>query len=126
MLFFFFNDTATTEIYTLSLHDALPISAHYDVLSLSEFLDRLFAGKPMRRTASVTFDDAYAGVFKYAAPVLHELQITATVFVIANAPGRDERFWWDRAAVQRAEGGRLRREWLTLRRGDEKAILGSL
>src|ERR1035437_1018128 len=26
MWFFFFNDTATTEIYTLSLHDALPIS----------------------------------------------------------------------------------------------------
>src|SRR2546430_8877256 len=26
-LFFFFNDTATTEIYTLSLHDALPIFA---------------------------------------------------------------------------------------------------
>src|SRR2546427_9181206 len=26
--FFFFNDTATTEIYTLSLHDALPISCH--------------------------------------------------------------------------------------------------
>src|SRR2546430_12483527 len=29
MFFFFFNDTATTEIYTLSLHDALPI--FYDV-----------------------------------------------------------------------------------------------
>src|SRR5256885_8883740 len=27
MFFFFFNDTATTEIYTLSLHDALPILA---------------------------------------------------------------------------------------------------
>src|SRR2546425_3962748 len=26
LYFFFFNDTATTEIYTLSLHDALPIS----------------------------------------------------------------------------------------------------
>src|SRR6266511_115666 len=26
--FFFFNDTATTEIYTLSLHDALPISTN--------------------------------------------------------------------------------------------------
>jgi len=25
LFFFFFNDTATTEIYTLSLHDALPI-----------------------------------------------------------------------------------------------------
>src|SRR2546430_11602379 len=29
-MFFFFNDTATTEIYTLSLHDALPISAGND------------------------------------------------------------------------------------------------
>src|SRR3989337_1562454 len=27
LCFFFFNDTATTEIYTLSLHDALPISS---------------------------------------------------------------------------------------------------
>src|SRR3712207_8194035 len=37
-LFFFFNDTATTEIYTLSLHDALPISeptiAGYTVAAL--------------------------------------------------------------------------------------------
>src|SRR2546430_9677043 len=33
LIFFFFNDTATTEIYTLSLHDALPILrvAHVDV-----------------------------------------------------------------------------------------------
>src|SRR5216683_4684647 len=29
--FFFFNDTATTEIYTLSLHDALPISPGVDL-----------------------------------------------------------------------------------------------
>src|SRR2546425_13252616 len=28
--FFFFNDTATTEIYTLSLHDALPIWIYFD------------------------------------------------------------------------------------------------
>src|SRR2546426_12782233 len=28
--FFFFNDTATTEIYTLSLHDALPICPHME------------------------------------------------------------------------------------------------
>src|SRR5256885_7452996 len=30
LVFFFFNDTATTEIYTLSLHDALPISARIE------------------------------------------------------------------------------------------------
>src|SRR3712207_7769018 len=34
-MFFFFNDTATTEIYTLSLHDALPIfSASADAATL--------------------------------------------------------------------------------------------
>src|SRR2546428_6010578 len=30
MIFFFFNDTATTEIYTLPLHDALPICRRRD------------------------------------------------------------------------------------------------
>src|SRR2546422_8413767 len=32
-MFFFFNDTATTEIYTLSLHDALPILAFAPIIS---------------------------------------------------------------------------------------------
>src|SRR5690554_7674924 len=31
-LFFFFNDTATTEIYTLSLHDALPIYNNEEII----------------------------------------------------------------------------------------------
>src|SRR3954465_1772364 len=33
LLAFFFNDTATTEIYTLSLHDALPIYGHRDAVA---------------------------------------------------------------------------------------------
>src|SRR2546430_12064150 len=39
--FFFFNDTATTEIYTLSLHDALPIS-HF----LQRIHSATFSGPP--------------------------------------------------------------------------------
>src|SRR5687768_18563700 len=43
--FFFFNDTATTEIYTLSLHDALPISrADGDRIAISRGADRDIAG----------------------------------------------------------------------------------
>src|SRR3712207_9180111 len=38
LFFFFFNDTATTEIYTLSLHDALPISAHNEEDCVGEAL----------------------------------------------------------------------------------------
>src|SRR2546428_9616921 len=40
-LFFFFNDTATTEIYTLSLHDALPI---YMTLQVVERAMQLHGG----------------------------------------------------------------------------------
>src|SRR5690242_21319553 len=39
-VFFFFNDTATTEIYTLSLHDALPISEGLTKRSAVGFLLR--------------------------------------------------------------------------------------
>src|SRR2546425_10694048 len=44
--FFFFNDTATTEIYTLSLHDALPISATSTAATAR-------TGSPARRSATM-------------------------------------------------------------------------
>src|SRR5437868_14570443 len=48
--FFFFNDTATTEIYTLSLHDALPIS---DRAPRRRIRSRRFAARAAgRKTAS--------------------------------------------------------------------------
>src|SRR3989449_1964391 len=37
-VFFFFNDTATTEIYTLSLHDALPICAEQQMVEIAKAL----------------------------------------------------------------------------------------
>src|SRR5256885_11535121 len=52
-VFFFFNDTATTEIYTLSLHDALPIS--YRAAGLRQDDDRgeaCIAGAPGRAPAA--------------------------------------------------------------------------
>src|SRR5690242_21183065 len=43
---FFFNDTATTEIYTLSLHDALPISFNwFDLVVVVVLLFGLFRGR---------------------------------------------------------------------------------
>src|SRR2546427_10348309 len=48
--FFFFNDTATTEIYTLSLHDALPI---YDAQGLRQAERRRIGGPVSRHALSV-------------------------------------------------------------------------
>src|SRR5947208_10473635 len=39
-LFFFFNDTATTEIYTLSLHDALPIFVRLTLMLVAKVFER--------------------------------------------------------------------------------------
>src|SRR5438132_9716567 len=46
---FFFNDTATTEIYTLSLHDALPISFGCDVEMVSAPYGETFSLDEIRR-----------------------------------------------------------------------------
>src|SRR3712207_8310723 len=48
LVFFFFNDTATTEIYTLSLHDALPISPTVSSRTTSEAAS-LSEGRAVRR-----------------------------------------------------------------------------
>src|SRR5690349_22516354 len=44
---FFFNDTATTEIYTLSLHDALPISGIQSATSRQNTKDQVYAQNEM-------------------------------------------------------------------------------
>src|SRR5260370_28630787 len=51
--FFFFNDTATTEIYTLSLHDALPISSQ---LTVALELDGKVQELPMSMVRNLAFE----------------------------------------------------------------------
>src|SRR3712207_8256169 len=52
MLFFFFNDTATTEIYTLSLHDALPISR---LLHMQGWEIYILTRHPKRSSLGITY-----------------------------------------------------------------------
>src|SRR2546422_1312331 len=51
-IFFFFNDTATTEIYTLSLHDALPIWRLSEVVDLAGHQPFHYHGVPTGRERS--------------------------------------------------------------------------
>src|SRR5687767_15341021 len=52
-MFFFFNDTATTEIYTLSLHDALPICEHRQRLGLQR--EQRLAKRGVGRVGAVAY-----------------------------------------------------------------------
>jgi len=99
------------------------LAANYDLVSLAELVNRLSGRRSLRGTAAVTFDDAYGGVFDHAWPLLQELSIPATVFVVAEAPGRDEGFWWDDPDVLRAYSPAQRRRWLTTYRGDSGTIV---
>jgi len=100
---------------------------HYDVVPLREVARRLEHRRSLRGMAAVTFDDGYAAMCENASPVLRELGIPATVFVVAGAPGRADGFWWDQAAVRAAGGKAQQREyWLRSLRGDGDAILRDL
>src|SRR4051812_1036875 len=97
------------------------LAAHYAVVDLGEFVDRVAAGAPMRSVAAVTFDDGYAGVFQHAIPVLRRLGLPATLFVVTQA-GRRAGFWWDQPEIVASIDPSRRREWLNQLRGDEIAI----
>src|SRR5260221_5028655 len=57
LLLFFFNDTATTEIYTLSLHDALPISGDVEKLTPKGMALGIDSGEVFNRVCSeLTFE----------------------------------------------------------------------
>src|SRR2546426_10547752 len=59
-LFFFFNDTATTEIYTLSLHDALPISSQGAIAACNKYAASEAGSKD--KTMEVVKDGAIGAV----------------------------------------------------------------
>lgn len=103
------------------------LALHYNVVPLHEFVQRVEMGASLQSVAAITFDDAYAGVFAHAAPLLEALELPATVFVVADAPGRSDLFWWDRPDVVTVAGRPdTRREWLTQLQGDQAAIVSSL
>src|SRR3712207_7235397 len=85
LLFFFFNDTATTEIYTLSLHDALPICAD-----------------PAGFRQQVWFREVGGGEDRLDVPSGFADEVIAENFLSSSPDGR-----WVMDRVQKGDGG----EW---------------
>src|SRR6266508_6465258 len=79
LIFFFFNDTATTEIYTLSLHDALPIynvgQSNYNALQAS-LQQRLSAG--LTYNVNYTFSKALGTINGGRSAYLQEKALSLT------------------------------------------------
>src|SRR5712675_497736 len=95
-VFFFFNDTATTEIYTLSLHDALPILATPSVFTGSIWIV-LFSRTTPRNSIRRCWRDRKStrlnsshGYISYAVFCLKKKQNTN----VAPSPSRNNREPW--------------------------------
>lgn len=75
-----------------------------EVLPLLEALDRLRAGRIVRPTACITFDDGYLNNAAVALPILRRLGLPATIFLTTELIGTDDTVWFCRLheAVSRA------------------------
>ena len=86
------------EHYTVS---ATQLRAHIDtvrraglqIVALADIVELLASGRPVDGLAAITFDDALVGVHRHALPVLRELQVPATVFVVTDAIGVSPPWW---------------------------------
>jgi peptidoglycan/xylan/chitin deacetylase (PgdA/CDA1 family) len=80
---------------------------HYNVVTL-EALGRMMQNKEKfsSKTVAITFDDGYGDNYIYAYPVLKELGLPATIFVIYNEVGRPQgnRLSWDEIKEMQASG----------------------
>src|SRR3712207_8727673 len=80
-IFFFFNDTATTEIYTLSLHDALPIlrgARRYSAAQTSQ-------GRPCHRPAGRMFDcPAASSIQRHGRSEEHTSELQSRQYLVCR------------------------------------------
>jgi peptidoglycan/xylan/chitin deacetylase (PgdA/CDA1 family) len=76
---------------------------HYRVLPIDEAVTQLRRGAIAQPTASITFDDGYRNNFSVALPVLQRVKLPATVYLVTDFIGTDQRLWTVRleAAIRR-------------------------
>src|SRR5256886_17192129 len=79
--FFFFNDTATTEIYTLSLHDALPIFSLGEYTTVGNLMGALVGG-------SLVIEGYIARLMYMSLYKMHELALHGCTKVALDTVAR--------------------------------------
>ncbi len=88
-------------------HDPQALRAHlawlrarkFSLLSVTELLDRLTEGVPVKRAIAFTVDDGYADFARVAAPVFAEFDCPVTVFLPTGFLDGQLWLWWDRVAL---------------------------
>ena len=89
-----FDDCTDVDMFRRQL---MHIKRHYRPMKLSALWRRLASGEPLPdRTVVLTVDDGYANFARWAAPLLREFEVPATLFVVSDFPDTGQWLWTDK------------------------------
>lgn len=87
-------------------HQLAYLRRHYQPISLPDLGRRLAGGALPERAVALTVDDGHANFLRYALPLLQEMQIPATFFVLSQLSNSGEWLWTDKWMYVREHGTR--------------------
>jgi peptidoglycan/xylan/chitin deacetylase (PgdA/CDA1 family) len=87
------------------------LKRHFEIISLSEAVERMEKGEIKRPTAVITFDDGYQNNYDVAFPILQKKRTPATIFLTTGLINTDNTVWYGRINLALSKTQKAEIEW---------------